>query len=256
MISLNQPAAGKAMPGPSEPGGTRTAGKILVVDDEPTQLRITEQVLSGQGYEVIKAGSGQEAVRLFYERRPDLVLLDVMMPEIDGWQTCRLIREVSDIPVIMLTGKLCSEDDIVRGLECGADEYLVKPLSPRELTARVRAALRRTGSPSGRVDRQNVVFNDDYLTIDVADRKVTVNGQRLKLTPREFRLLALLVENADRILSHRQVLENVWGWEYISDVDYVRIYISHLRQKIEPEPARPRYILTEPGVGYFFHAAA
>jgi two-component system KDP operon response regulator KdpE len=229
------------------------ARKIMVVDDEPAQLRVTEQVLAGKGYEVVKAGSGQEAVRLFYERKPDLVLLDVMMPEIDGWQTCRLIREISDVPVIMLTGKRCSEDDIVRGLECGADEYLVKPLGHRELTARVRAALRRAESPSGRAERRKVVFTDDYLDVDVAERKVTVNGHKLKLTPREFRLLALLVENADRVLSHRQVLEKVWGWEYINDVDYVRIYVSHLRQKIEPEPSRPRYILTEPGVGYYFH---
>jgi DNA-binding response OmpR family regulator len=229
--------------------------KILVVDDELAQLRLTEQILAGKGYEVIKASSGQQAVRLFYERKPDLVLLDVMMPEIDGWQTCRLIREVSDVPIIMLTGKRCSEDDIVRGLECGADEYLVKPVGNRELSARVRAVLRRAESPSGRNDRQKVLFSDDYLTVDVAERKVTVNGQKLKLTPREFRLLSLLVENPDRVLSHRQVLEKVWGWEYIDDVDYVRIYISHLRQKIEPEPSRPRYILTEPGVGYSFHGA-
>ncbi len=230
------------------------AKKILVVDDEAAQLRLTEQVLVGKGYEVIKAGSAQEAMRLVYERKPDLVLLDVMMPEIDGWQTCRLVREVSDVPVIMLTGKRCSEDDIVRGLECGADEYLVKPVGNRELSARVRAALRRAESTSVS-DRKKVLFSDDYLSVDVVGRKVTANGQKLKLTPREFRLLALLVENPDRVLSHQQVLEKVWGWEYIDDVDYVRIYISHLRQKIEPEPSRPRYILTEPGVGYSFHGA-
>jgi DNA-binding response OmpR family regulator len=232
------------------------AEKILVVDDEPAQLRLAEQALAGRGYEVIKASSGQEAVRLIYERKPDLVLLDVMMPEIDGWQTCRLMREVSNVPVIMLTGKRYAEDDIVRGLECGADEYLAKPVGNRELLARVRAALRRAGSTSGRHDRKKVYFSNDYLTVDVAERKVTVNGQKLRLTPREFRLLALLVENADRVLSHQQLLENVWGWEYINDVDYVRIYVSHLRQKIEPEPSRPRYILTEPGVGYSFHSAS
>jgi two-component system KDP operon response regulator KdpE len=215
------------------------AEKILVVDDEPAQIRLAEQALAGRGYEVIKASSGKEAVRLIYERKPDLVLLDVMMPEIDGWQTCRLVREISDIPVIMLTGKRCAEDDVVRGLECGADEYLVKPVGNRELLARVRAALRRAGSTSGG-----------------HGRKITVNGQKLKLTPREFRLLALLVENVDRVLSHQQLLENVWGWEYIDDVDYVRIYVSHLRQKIEPEPSRPRYIITEPGVGYSFHGAS
>ena len=228
------------------------AKKILVVDDEVAQLRLAERVLASNGYEVLKASSGQEAVRIVYERKPDIVLLDVMMPEIDGWQTCRLIREVSDMPIIMFTGKRNSEDDIVRGLECGADEYLSKPLGNRELLARVKAVLRRAEKPSSKNERKKVIFTNDYLTIDVAERKVIVNGERLKLTPREFRLLALLVENAGRILSHQQVLESVWGWEYIDDVDYVRIYVSHLRQKIEPDPSQPRYILTEPGVGYYF----
>lgn len=229
--------------------------KILVVDDEAAQLRLFDRVLNSNGYEVLKAGSGQEAVRIVYESKPDLVLLDVMMPEIDGWQTCRLIREVSDIPVIMFTGKRNSEEDIVRGLECGADEYLAKPVGNRELLARVKAVLRRAEKPSYKHEKK-VLFSNDYLTIDVAERKVTVKGERLKLTPREFRLLALLVENANRILSHQQVLEHVWGWEYIDDIDYVRIYISHLRQKIEPDPSQPRYILTEPGVGYYFRSTS
>ena len=226
--------------------------KILVVDDEPVQVRLVEQVLSGKGYNVIKAASGEEAIRLTYESKPDLVILDVMMPGIDGWQTCRCIRETSDVPVIMFTGKRNSEDDVVRGLECGADEYLSKPVGNRELLARVRAALRRAGLPSGQ-GRKKVIFSNEYLTVDVNERKVTVKGERLKLTPREFHLLALLVENAGRIMSHQQMLENVWGWEYIDDVDYVRIYISHLRQKIEADPSQPRYIITEPGVGYYFH---
>jgi two-component system KDP operon response regulator KdpE len=229
--------------------------KILVVDDEAAQLKIAEQVLAGRGYEVVKAGSGQEAVRIFFERKPDLVLLDVMMPEIDGWQTCRLIREASDVPIIMLTGKRFSEDDIVRGLECGADEYLAKPVGNRELLARVKAVFRRAETSSRKNDRKQVIFGNDYLTVDVAERRVTVDGKKLKLTPREFRLLALLVENPDHILTHQQVLEKIWGWEYIDDVDYVRIYISHLRQKIEPDPSRPKYILTEAGVGYYFHSA-
>jgi len=226
--------------------------KILVVDDEPAQLRLIERTLNAAGFQVVKAGSGQEALRLVFEQRPELVLLDVIMPEIDGWQTCRLIREVSDIPVIMLTGRRHSEDDIVRGLESGADEYLAKPIGNRELLARVKAALRRAEQSSGSNGKKKVLFSNDYLTVDVAERKVLVNGERRKLTPREFRLLALLVENADRVLSHQQVLENVWGWEYINDVDYVRIYISHLRQKIERNPSHPQYILTEPGVGYYF----
>jgi len=226
--------------------------KILVVDDEPAQLRLANQVLSNNGYEVLQAKSGQEALRIIFELRPDLVLLDVMMPGIDGWQTCSCIREITDIPVIMLTGKRNAEDDIVRGLECGADEYLTKPLGNRELLARVRSALRRAEQPSYLDEKKKTMFSDDYLIVDVDERKVTINGERLKLTPREFRLLALLVENAGHVLSHQQVLENVWGWEYIDDVDYVRIYISHLRQKIEPDTSQPRYILTEPGVGYYF----
>ena len=229
--------------------------KILVVDDEPAQLRLVEQILSGNGYGVIKAASGEEAIRLVYEGKPDLIILDVLMPGIDGWQTCRCIREGSDMPIIMLTGKRNSEDDIVRGLEYGADEYLTKPVGNRELLARVKAALRRADNPAAQRGRKNTLFTNEYLTVDVAERKVTINGQKLKLTPREFRLLALLVENAGHIMSHQQVLENVWGWEYIDDVDYVRIYISHLRQKIELNPSEPKYILTEPGVGYYFNGA-
>jgi DNA-binding response OmpR family regulator len=226
--------------------------KILVVDDDPVQTRLVEQVLTGNGYRVIKAASGEEGIRLVYEGKPDLVILDVLMPGIDGWQTCRCIREASDVPVIMLTGKRNAEDDIVRGLESGADEYLTKPVGNRELQARVKAALRRADKTSSRNGKKKVIFSNDYLTVDVAERKVTVKGEKLKLTPREFRLLALLVENAGHIMSHQQMLENVWGWEYIDDVDYVRIYISHLRQKIERDPSQPKYILTEPGVGYYF----
>ena len=235
------------------PATMTTAKKILVVDDEPAQIRLVDQVLTSNGYEVLEASNGREALRIIYEQKPDLVLLDVVMPVLDGWQTCSRIREVTDIPIIMLTGQRSSEDDVVRGLDYGADEYLSKPLGNRELVARVRAALRRAERPSYPEVKKGTAYSDDHLSVDVSERKVLVNGQRLKLTPREFRLLALLVDNADRVLSHQQALENVWGWEYIDDVDYVRIYISHLRQKIEPDPSQPRYILTEPGVGYYFH---
>ena len=227
--------------------------KILIVDDDPTLVRVISLALSQKGFEALGANSGQEALRLLFAHKPDLVLLDVMMPKMDGWQTCTRIRDVSDIPIIILTGKRNSEDDIVRGLDYGADEYLLKPVGNRELVARVRAALRRTELAS-RLDKgREITFSDGFLTVDIVERKVMVNGERVKLTPREFRLLALLVENAGRILTHRQVLEKVWGWEYIDDVDYVRIYIAHLRRKIEPDLAQPRYILTEPGVGYYFY---
>jgi two-component system KDP operon response regulator KdpE len=228
--------------------------KILIVDDDPAQLRMVSSLLHASGFTPIQANNGREAVRLMIENKPDLVLLDIVMPEIDGCQTCRLIRELSDVPVILLTGTRKSEEDIVRGLDCGADEYLSKPVGNRELLARIKSTLRRFEKIPGNSVKKKTFFSNDYLTVDVPERKVTVKGERLKLTPREFRLLALLVENADRILSHKQVLEHVWGFEYVDDIDYVRIYVSHLRQKIEPEPSAPKYILTEPGVGYYFRS--
>jgi len=230
--------------------------KILVVDDDDALVRLFDQILTGKGYEVLKASNGQEALRLFFAHKPDLVLLDIVMPELDGWQTCSRIRDLSDVPIIMLTGQQKSEDDVVRGLDYGADDYLLKPVGSKELLARVRAILRRAELPPALDVEKRVTYSDDYLAVDIAERKVMVNGKRVKLTPIEFRLLALLVENAGRILTHQQLLEKVWGWEYADDLDYVRIYISHLRRKIEPEPAKPRYILTEPGVGYYFQKAS
>ncbi|MCK5434960.1 MAG: response regulator transcription factor [Dehalococcoidales bacterium] len=229
--------------------------KILVIDDDPSFLRLVEQILTQQGYEVLTASSGEEGLRILFAHKPDLVLLDVVMVKMDGWQTCQRIRDISDIPIIMITGKHKAEEDIVRGLDYGADDYLIKPVGNRELIARVRAVLRRTELPPSAEARTKITYIDDFLTIDVADRKVIVNGKQVKFTPREFSLLALLVQNAGHILTHKQVLEKVWGWEYTDDLDYVRIYISHLRQKIEPVPAQPRYIITEPGVGYKFEKA-
>ena len=236
----------------AEVGGCR---KILVVDDDLTFLGLVDWVLTHEGYEILKASDGQEGLRLLFSARPDLVLLDVVMPGMDGWQLCQRIREATDVPVIMLTGKQQAEKDIVRGLESGADEYLFKPVGNKELVARVKAALRRVGLDSSAGAKKEVTYADGFLAVDVAEHKVTVRGERVRLTPREFRLLALLVQNAGRVLTHKQILEKVWGWEYSDDLDYVRIYVAHLRQKIEPAPATPRYIITEPGVGYYFHKA-
>ncbi|MFC1938541.1 response regulator transcription factor [Chloroflexota bacterium] len=188
----------------------------------------------------------------FFEHRPDLILLDVVMPKMDGWQTCERIRDISDVPIIMLTGKRVDEEDLIKGLEHGADDYLIKPVGNRELVARVRATLRRAGLPSSPRIREGVIYDDNYLSVDISKRQVVINRKRVKLTPREFRLFTLLLENAGRILTHQKFLERVWGWEYSDDVDYVRIYISHLRHKIEPNSAKPRYIITESGVGYYF----
>ncbi len=230
--------------------------KILTIDNDAIFLGLVDRVLSHKGFEVLKAGSGQEGLRLLFEEKPDIVLLDVAMPGMDGWQTCQRIREITDIPIIMLTGKQKAEEDIVRGLDYGADEYLFKPVGNRELVARVRAVLRRIELSSSSEVKREGSYADDFLTVDITQRKIMVAGERMKLTPREFRLFALLVENAGRILTHKELLEKVWGWEYTDDLDYVRIYISHLRQKIEPSPSLPRYIITEPGVGYSFQKAA
>lgn len=231
------------------------ARKLLVVDDDPVFVRLVNKVLSTEGYELLSANDGQEALKLIYAQKPDLVLLDVVMPKMDGFQVCSRIREVSDTPVIMLTGQQTSEDDIVRGLDYGADEYLVKPVGNKELVARVNAVLRRSELASAEM-KGSTGYNDEYLNVDIEQRLVKVDGERVRLTPTEFRLFSVLVANAGHILTHRQLLEKVWGWEYTDDLDYVRIYILHLRQKIEPDIAAPKYIITEPGVGYCFQKAA
>ena len=230
--------------------------KILVVDDEPAFVSLVEQVLTQKGYEVLKASNGQESLKVFFDHRPDLVLLDIEMPKMDGWQTCSRIRDVSDVPIVMLTGKQKSEADIVRGLDYGADGYLVKPVGNKELVARVRAVLRRAELPSSLDTKKRITYSDDFLTVDVAERMIIVNGERVRLTPTEFRLFSLLVENAGRVLTHKQLLEKVWGWEYVDDLDHLRIYIWHLRHKIEPDPTQPKYIVTEPGVGYYFQKSS
>jgi two-component system, OmpR family, KDP operon response regulator KdpE len=232
---------------------TEAGKKILVIDDDFGILRVLAKVLGDSGYQVVTASDGQDGLKLLFDHRPDLVLLDVVMPRMDGWQTCERIRDLSDVPIIILTGGRVDEDDIARGLEYGADDYLIKPVGNKELVARVRAALRRA-QLSGRAAKDGVTFNDGYLTADLLKRQITVDGRRIKLTPREFRLFTMLLENSGNIITHQQILERVWGWEYSDDIDYVRIYISHLRQKIERDPARPKYITTESGVGYCFQA--
>jgi len=234
---------------------TAVAKKILVIDDDPAFIRLVEQVLTPAGFKVLTAASGVEGLRLLFANRPDVVLLDVVMPEMDGWQTCSRIRDITDVPVIMLTAQKNTEEDIVHGLECGADNYLIKPVGRRELVGRVQAVMRRA-ELSSQEEKSEITYSDGYLTVDIAQHKVLVDGERVRLTPIEFRLLALLMQNAGRILTHKQLLEGVWGWEYIDDLDYVRIYIWHLRQKIEPDQSKPRYIITEPGVGYSFHKAS
>jgi two-component system KDP operon response regulator KdpE len=224
---------------------------ILVIDDDKLTSRMVSDQLAETGYTVQVAHDGKEGLRQMYAHRPDLIILDVMMPEMDGWTTCRRVREVSNVPIIMLTSR-DRPQDIIRGLDEGADEYVTKPFEITVLLARVRAVLRRVSLASASPQKEEVAYSDDYLTFNPVDRRVMVNGELIKLTPTEYNLLALLIQNAGRVLTYRRLLEQVWGWEYIDDVDYLRVYIWHLRRKLEPDPKNPRYVLTEHGVGYRF----
>jgi len=223
--------------------------RILVVDDERRMVGFIRLNLDQDGFEVIEASNGNEALERLRDSLPDLILLDVMMPDIDGFEVLRMIREISQVPVIMLTAK-GEEDDKVKGLELGADDYVTKPFSPRELVSRVKAVLRR-GS-TFEEDEEGIIEVDDRLKIDFSRREVWVDEELVKLRPTEYRLLYHLVQNAGWVLTHDQILTKVWGYEYRDEPHYVRLYINYLRKKIEENPSDPQYILTERGVGYRF----
>ena len=234
------------MPKTDKPRDTR---RILVVDDEPRMTRFIRMNLDLEGFSVHEAFDGKEALDRVREVLPDLVILDVMMPKMDGFQTLQMMREVSSVPVIMLTAR-ASEDDRVRGLELGADDYITKPFSPRELVSRVKAVLRRT-EPSS-VSGKEPIAVDERLQIDLDRREIFVEGKPVKLRPTEFRLLYHLVSNAGWGVPHDQLLAKVWGYEYQTETHYLRLYINYLRDKLEQDPHNPKYILTERGVGYRF----
>lgn len=223
--------------------------RILVVDDERRMVGFIRLNLEQDGFEVIEAFNGTEALDRLRDSLPDLILLDVMMPDIDGFEVLRMIREISQVPVIMLTAK-GEEDDKVKGLEIGADDYVTKPFSPRELVSRVKAVLRRGGTFEE--DEEGVIEVDERLKIDFGRREVWVDDELVKLRPTEYRLLYHLVQNAGWVLTHDQILTKVWGYEYRDEPHYVRLYINYLRKKIEEDPSNPKYILTERGVGYRF----
>jgi DNA-binding response OmpR family regulator len=223
--------------------------KILVVDDEERMVRFIRLNLEHDGFRVIEAFNGNQAINKARSNLPDLVLLDVMMPDLDGFEVLRVLREVSSVPVIMLTAK-GEEEDRVRGLELGADDYITKPFSPRELVSRVRAVLRRTETATATT--HGLIEVDDRLKIDFDRREVWVDGKLVKLRPTEYRLLYHLVQNAGWVITHDQLLAKVWGYEYRDEPHYVRLYINYLRKKLEEDPANPKYILTERGIGYRF----
>ena len=228
---------------------TSHKNRILVVDDERGLVRIIRLNLEQDGFEVFEANNGAQAMDRLRAVIPDLVLLDVMMPDLDGFTVLRMIREVGNTPVIMLTAK-GEEGDKVKGLELGADDYVTKPFSPKELASRIRAVLRR-GNFTGDSE-EGVVEVDDRLKIDFGRHQVFIDGQEVKLRPTEYRLLNHLVKNAGWVLTHDQILQKVWGYEYDNEPHYVRLYINYLRNKLEKDPSNPQYILTERGIGYRF----
>ncbi|MEI7845660.1 MAG: response regulator transcription factor [Chloroflexota bacterium] len=223
--------------------------RILVVDDEERMVRFIRLNLEHDGFQVSEAFNGKQAVQRLRDVNPDLILLDVMMPDLDGFEVLEMVREISNVPVIMLTAK-GEEDDRVRGLEKGADDYVTKPFSPRELVSRVRAVLRRTEGATGSM--HGLIEVDERLKIDFDRREVWLESKIVKLRPTEYRLLFHLVQNAGWVVSHDQLLAKVWGYEYRDEPHYVRLYINYLRQKLEKDAANPKYILTERGVGYRF----
>jgi two-component system KDP operon response regulator KdpE len=223
--------------------------KILIVDDSQDTTWLLKRVLTEEGYAVQLAHDGREGLRQAFDYRPDLVLLDVMMPDMDGWTMLSRLREFSDVPVIMLTA-VGGEQSMVQGLDGGADDYVTKPYGMEELKARVRAVLRRRGvSESGR--SKLLQFDGGNLCLDPASQKVTVRGELVNLTPTEYRLLLCLAYNAGRIVTSQQILDNVWGPGYEDSIANVKLYVWYLRRKIEADPRNPQYILTARGTGYY-----
>ena len=221
---------------------------VLVVDDDVRILRMMTRILELEGYRVLKAIDGEAALEVLDEETPDLVLLDIMMPDMDGYALCRCIREFSSVPIVMVTAKGADEEK-VQGLDAGADDYVTKPFSSNELAARVRAVLRRT---KFREDRTEPTFYFDDLVIDFARHRVMQGKQEVNLTATEYRLLCYLVHNAGRVVTPDQTLENVWGEEYIGEAHLLRVTMARLRQKLKDDAKNSRFILTRPGMGYMF----
>ena len=217
---------------------------ILVVDDEPHVVKLVKTNLESSGYKVLTADDGEMAVTMVERQVPDLVILDLMLPRMDGYTACRRIREFSAVPIIMLTAR-SAQVDLVHGFEVGADDYLTKPFAVTELLVRVQAVLRRSMWPEEIVSRQS--FKAGPIEIDYGQHRVTVDGQVVKLTPTEYRLLAYLAANANRVILHRELLRGVWGPEYGEETEYLRVYMRYLRQKLELDPANPRYLINKQG---------
>jgi DNA-binding response OmpR family regulator len=222
--------------------------KILIIDDDHDSLRITETALRMENLEVLTANDGLEGLRTAFSAHPDLVILDIMMPGLDGLEVCRRLRELSNTPILMLTA-LATTGDVTKGLHMGADDYVTNPFKIAELVARVHALLRRASPPDPSAKASILVHGN--LMLDLPRHKVTVGGNPVDLTPTEFRLLSYLARNAGRVVPHQTILVEVWGPEYCGQMDYLRLYVRYLRQKIERDPTQPEIIKTERGVGYY-----
>jgi two-component system KDP operon response regulator KdpE len=221
--------------------------KILVVDDAPRVVRLVTEVMKASGYQVIAATNAEAALERVALEQPDLILLDILLPsDMDGYEICRRIREYSDVPVIMLTAK-AQEGDILEGFDAGADDYLTKPFSAKELVARVKAVLKRSQHPEEKVTS---TLQCGVIEVNFARRIVSVDGDTVPLTRTEYALFRQLALNPNAVILHQDLLTEVWGAEYRDDLDYLRAYIRYLRVKLEPDPANPTYILTQPGIGY------
>lgn len=226
-----------------------SSGRILIVDDDPQIRRVMQVTLVARGYEVCDARSGEEALEKLRDHRYDLVLLDMNMPGIGGIETCRLVRSTSETAIIMLTVRN-AERDKVEALDAGADDYITKPFSTPELLARIRAAVRRV--PQSQEGGPQVIALED-LEINLVTRRVTVRGEEIRLTPKEFDLLHYFVAHPNVPIPHTRLLQAVWGPDYGGEVEYLRVFVNQIRKKIEENPSRPKYLLTEPWVGYRFH---
>ena len=225
------------------------AKRILLVDDEPLILKGLRYTLEQEGYEILTAADGEEAMQVFFEQQVDLVLLDVMLPKMDGIQVCQRIRESSNVPILMLTAK--GEDmDKILGLEYGADDYMTKPFNILEVKARIKTVLRRAGSPAANEEKKLIRVHD--MEVNIVNRSVTLGGKEVRLTAKEFDLLQLFITNRGKVFSRETMLETVWKYDYMGDARTVDVHIRRLREKIERNPAQPEFIFTKWGVGYYF----
>jgi two-component system KDP operon response regulator KdpE len=221
-----------------------TGQRVLVVDDETSIRRYLRAALGAQGFTIYEAANGQEAINAVISHRPDIIILDLGLPDFDGIEVTRRLREWSETPIIVLSVRE-AENDKIAALDAGADDYLTKPFGTGELMARMRVVMRRLAGKS-----DEPVLQVDDLKMDISRRVVTVNENVVSLTPTEYEILRLLLQNAGKVLTHSQLLKQVWGTAYASEMHILRVNISNLRHKIEPDPSRPHYLLTEPGVGY------